>query len=642
MPPTFTTIAAASKPHVRFTEPKPRAPLGTEERKEANQKRSDKQDTIDAALAKWYNETYALAEDLSVRYKRQPKYYLEMMFQGGAHMIHQQVKPNAYNAFKAIKAAECRERGESKNAPQIHRDYGAEYDALDDEQKADYVKQYQEDNGEREIKLRRNTPRSKLQDVNYVVKNMKQLFLGLRARVGVEGFFCVVGDSADFNMIPQWFWTSQQLEDYMPLAVGKRWVTNTVGTKLEAFAVAGCDVLGLLRTSRQKADFLKARIRDFIAQKIIAITKDENATMQYVWYEEDVVQRYSIKLVGWTYPELVNPSELSTSLPGLQALHDALKNDTCKFVKLNKEQLAARKESWLADVAAGRIERKHRDERSDKGTKRKRTEDDEEEADDGARDADGDGARDGAGEQQDRSKESSRPKSKKRRTTAKLPPPPEGEDPTSADDAEPREALPPAARKLSKKPSKGTAATAKTKAAPKKAATKDAPGRRKKSTTTSDNRDGTTSTPHPRPRPRALPRRVVSKATISSDDEEDVAASGDENVQPNPGLRRRANRRVISSPDVDESQSPTGSSAPAPKRRAGDVHDSSHEADKEPPHKRPALTSDEELENDPDANNDEDVADTADASAAKPAASRSAPVDSDDEMANDPDADDDE
>jgi hypothetical protein len=122
--------------------------------------------------------------------------------------------------------------------------------------------------------------------------------------------------------------------------------------------------------------------------------------MSWVWYEEDIVQKYSIILVGWTFPELANPSTLSTSLPALQELHDALKNGDCHFKKLTPEELADRKKNWLADVNAGRRERKHRAERCDKGVKRSRAQvddEDENDKDDEGGEDDDEGGEEGTG-----------------------------------------------------------------------------------------------------------------------------------------------------------------------------------------------------------------------------------------------------
>jgi len=66
---------------------------------------------------------------------------------------------------------------------------------------------------------------------------------GLKTRVGIEGFFCVVRSATDYHMAPQWYFTSEEMEKYMPLAVRKSWDTVKVGMKVEVFAIAGCDPL---------------------------------------------------------------------------------------------------------------------------------------------------------------------------------------------------------------------------------------------------------------------------------------------------------------------------------------------------------------------------------------------------------------
>ena len=68
----------------------------------------------------------------------------------------------------------------------------------------------------------------------------------------------------------------------------------------------------------------------------VEITHNANATMHYTDYEEKVVQHYGVELIGWTYKKLVNPSELSTSLPGLCQLLEAINTGSCKFIKLTQ------------------------------------------------------------------------------------------------------------------------------------------------------------------------------------------------------------------------------------------------------------------------------------------------------------------
>jgi len=49
--------------------------------------------------------------------------------------------------------------------------------------------------------------------------------------------------STEFIMAPRWYFTSLELEKYMGLIVRKRWDTNEVGSKIEAFGVAGSTIL---------------------------------------------------------------------------------------------------------------------------------------------------------------------------------------------------------------------------------------------------------------------------------------------------------------------------------------------------------------------------------------------------------------
>lgn len=111
---------------------------------------------------------------------------------------------------------------------------------------------------------------------------------GLNVHVSIEGFFCIVRNTPEYHMKPHWHFTSSELEQYMHLAVQKKWDTLEVGTHIEAVAVAGCstvskywpcvicititeimyDVIDMLHTSKQKADHLKAMIQEKICNML--------------------------------------------------------------------------------------------------------------------------------------------------------------------------------------------------------------------------------------------------------------------------------------------------------------------------------------------------------------------------------------
>ncbi|KAJ7062973.1 hypothetical protein B0H15DRAFT_958756 [Mycena belliarum] len=553
----FTTIAGASHQHVRFTEPKPRAKLTADQEKEKRQEREKRQDEIDEILAKWYTDTMALADDLAVRFKMKPKYFHELMFQGGARMLTHQTKVNPYNAFKAEKAAECRDRGEAKNVADLHNEYFEEYSQLTDEQKADIVERHQ-DLRTREVKLRRETPRGKIQDVANTARNMELLMVGLGRRVGIEGFFCIVRNSSDFHMKPRWYFTSKALQEYMPLATRAKWTTTGVGAKVEAFAVAGCDVVNLLRNSKQKADHLKMTIRDLMTEKFSAITKKPNSKFPYVNYEEDCVHKYGYRLVGWTYGELVNPSEMSTSLPALEKLRDALRDDECHFEKLSTEALATRIAEYKADVAAGRALGKFRETRKDAGTKRPRTTDTN---DDDEPDANG----------TDTASAPPPPKKRRVRKTTAVPPPTGDED---EEDRPPQEVLPP------KRKGTKTAPKAASKAPAKKTLARKAP------------RDDEVT--------RAALLRIKSRAIITSDDEreDDPEANMEEGSAPSGGGSGG------DMPADAMAQSRAEVSAPSSGSPGGDMPAASTATSAHAP-PRAFITSDDEMEDDPEADMEE-------------------------------------
>jgi hypothetical protein len=118
---------------------------------------------------------------------------------------------------------------------------------------------------------------------------------------------------------------------------------------------------------------------------VVEITGNPNAVMQYVNYEEAIVQRYGIELQGWTYKKLVNPSELSTAVGPLQRLLDAIKGGDCKFIKLTAEERWKCLEAYKKKITSGELKVQDRKVRSDAGIrkgKRKRAvskESDEEE-----------------------------------------------------------------------------------------------------------------------------------------------------------------------------------------------------------------------------------------------------------------------
>lgn len=97
--------------------------------------------------------------------------------------------------------------------------------------------------------------------------------------------------------------------------------------------------------------------------------------MQYINYEEAIIECYRIELQGWTYDRFVNPSELSTSLPSLRKLLNAIDTGDCKFVKQTAKEHCKGQETYKKKVANGEIKGCERKIRSDAGKRKRKAQD---------------------------------------------------------------------------------------------------------------------------------------------------------------------------------------------------------------------------------------------------------------------------
>jgi hypothetical protein len=122
MPTVFSTIAAASSSRIRPDKAPVRksAPLTAAQVNENREKREKRQAEIDTAVDEWREMTNEKASELAARFDLKTRYFLDVFFQGGAHMVNHQEKINAYNAFKHEKAVENREREHTHFSITIH------------------------------------------------------------------------------------------------------------------------------------------------------------------------------------------------------------------------------------------------------------------------------------------------------------------------------------------------------------------------------------------------------------------------------------------------------------------------------------------------------------------------------------------
>ncbi|KAL7284498.1 hypothetical protein ACG7TL_001789 [Trametes sanguinea] len=308
--------------------------LSREQRAEATAARKVKQASVEEDIEGWYNDTLAFAEDLSARFGSTPEHYLNMMFSGMHKLRSVQRKPNAYNAWLHHLA---KEHGDM-SAAQLVDTYGNDYQNLTAEQKEEYIQELLQDRESQLYGLRLGQ-RARVQDVNHVCKAMDDSLMALQARVGIQAFYCVVRSNVEYQLKPRWFFTAPALKEFLRGSI-RKFEPERIGVLAEAFSIAGSDFFSQLRTNKEKVQYLKSEIRAMIAQGLISVTGDDNATMSYAQYTRDIQLKYGVALVGWTHPKWCNPSDLGNGLDDLKKLRDALKGGLCSFVRLSPERKA--------------------------------------------------------------------------------------------------------------------------------------------------------------------------------------------------------------------------------------------------------------------------------------------------------------
>ena len=98
------------------------------------------------------------------------------------------------------------------------------------------------------------------------------------------------------------------------------------------------------------------------------VTHSKIADMNYDNYEEKVIQRLKVKLIGWPFENIISPAKLYT-VGELRTLRDALRSGACCWVKLSKTELKTHLDNMASRREAGGVVGKTRKQRSDKGVK---------------------------------------------------------------------------------------------------------------------------------------------------------------------------------------------------------------------------------------------------------------------------------
>ncbi|KAH9947991.1 hypothetical protein B0H21DRAFT_821343 [Amylocystis lapponica] len=285
--------------------------LSLEQRKEMIAKSQAKHANLEADLAKWYEDSVTFSRTLSEKYGKKPDHYLNLMFTGGVKLGSKR-KANAFNAWSHHLAEEAKEAtaGEHRRLPQS-----------DEGEKAQLIAQLEEEKAS-------------------LCEKLDAMLFALKKRTGVEGFYCIVA-ILRVSRDPRWYFTTSSINEYLRRSI-KGWDIEHIGSLAEAFAVAGCDFMTFLHSSKDKADWIK----------VISVT---------------------------------GSLQCCTSLPPLRTLLEALKSGECRFVRLSAAERAAKEKDYDRRVEAGEVTlRKKRKDAGGKHAKSTPADDDSSSSEDGA------------------------------------------------------------------------------------------------------------------------------------------------------------------------------------------------------------------------------------------------------------------
>ena len=95
----------------------------------------------------------------------------------------------------------------------------------------------------------------------------------------------------------------------------------------------------------------------------------KKAVMNYSNYDMHIVQKFQVKLIGWTFNKFISPFEINT-IDDVRTLVGALRCGRCHWVQLTAAEISKHAKDVEARKVAGETVGNPRKVRSDVGTKR--------------------------------------------------------------------------------------------------------------------------------------------------------------------------------------------------------------------------------------------------------------------------------
>ncbi|KAI0058311.1 hypothetical protein BV25DRAFT_1766711, partial [Artomyces pyxidatus] len=224
---------------------------------------------------------------------------------------------------------------------------------LSKERKAELIAELVEYREEKKSGVRLSS-KSVAQDLRVTTERLNNELGALAERTGSSSFFFVTRGNVRDASQPSWYSSGDSIDFFTQVLTMNPWDT------LRQFEQWAC--------SRAKGTRFAASIV-CAACLLCAICNKKKVIMNYKNYDRAVVIGLGVRLDGWTYHDLVQPSEIS-SIVDLRALQAAIRCGACKWTKLSPREIQAHEKLVAEKEAAGIVVGQKRSSRKDKGVPR--------------------------------------------------------------------------------------------------------------------------------------------------------------------------------------------------------------------------------------------------------------------------------
>ncbi|KII92206.1 hypothetical protein PLICRDRAFT_27424 [Plicaturopsis crispa FD-325 SS-3] len=331
----------------------------------ARDQRADRTKALNDAIHKVVKDMEARVEEIATMFDRHPKEVEELI---GIHTRTKSTrKVSLKNALIHAKAEEVN-AGSRRNLAELTELVANDPDMknLTKAEKKSYLEKLEEHREKKFTGLRANNAAA-ARDVLATVEATIKLLDNLASRTGAYACFFLTRGHVNDTAQATYYGTHNSMDFWEDVL---KMDPDTIVRQYEQWACA----LSQNIIERDNLANVRRQCTRMILTALKSATHVRSILMCYRNYEKDIVEKYSVRIIGWPKDvKFVSPSAIG-AVGDIRKLRDAWKSGACHWEKMTKGQLA----SHLADLEERRdrgetVEKPPRKQRSDKGTKRKST-----------------------------------------------------------------------------------------------------------------------------------------------------------------------------------------------------------------------------------------------------------------------------